>query len=136
MSNVIPYDHQALPTRRFLEHQIDNLPIAAEAKLTLHRLGKLTATAGGQVVEIGRRIIAFAFELMRQFPSLALALAAALTINALLISIPLLGPFLQPVFGPLILATGISVGALAELWDGDMRPKMDALITEFQAIFG
>ncbi|MXO87108.1 hypothetical protein GRI38_13830 [Altererythrobacter aurantiacus] len=135
MNQIIPYDWENLPTTRSLQREIENLPITAEAKLSLERLSKVTVRAGEQIVEVGRRILAFAFELIRQFPNLTLAIAAALTINALLISVPLLGPLLQPLYGPVILAAGVGAGALAELIEGDMRVRMDAVITEFEAIF-
>lgn len=136
MSNIVPYDFGAMPSRRELQRRIDNLAIPAEHKLALSRIGDVTAQMGDRAVEIGRQILAFAFELLRHFPSLTLAVVLALIVNALLVSVPLLGPLLQPLFGPLVLAAGITLGGLSELYEGEMKIRVDSLVAEFQRIFG
>jgi len=136
MSNITLYDWANLPSRRELHRRIDNLALPAEHKLALTRVSDLTARAGQQVVDIGRRIVAFTFELARQFPGLTFAVLLALVVNALLASVPLLGPLLQPLFGPLVLATGVTIGGLADLYEGDMRGRVENLVTEFQRLFG
>lgn len=135
MNDIIPFDWAALPSRRELQRQIDNLPLSAEHKLALTRVSHLTARVGDQMLEVGRRIIAFAFEIVRQFPTLTFAIVLAIVINALLAGVPLLGPLLQPLFGPIVLAAGVTIGGLAELREGDMRSRVDSLVVEFQRIF-
>lgn len=136
MTRLVPYDWAELPSRRELQRRIDNLALPAEHKLALTRLSDLTARAGEQVHDIGRRIVAFAFELARQFPGLTFAVLLALLVNALLASVPFLGPLLQPLFGPLLLAAGVTIGGLADLHDGDLRGRVENLVTEFQRLFG
>lgn len=136
MNAIVAINWDAIPSKRALLRQIDGLSIAAEGKLALTRMTELTTKVGDRIVEVGRRIIAFAFELLRQFPNLSFAILAALTINAILVSVPLLGPLLQPLYGPIVLAGGLGIGALAELREGDMRERLDTLTHEFQQIFG
>ena len=136
MTSLVPYGWADLPSRRELQRQIDNLGLSAEHKLALTRVCDLTAKAGEQVVDIGRRIVAFAFELARQFPGLTFAVLLSLVVNALLASVPLLGPLLQPLFGPIVLAAGVTIGGLADLYEGDMRGRVENLVTEFQRLFG
>lgn len=136
MSNVIPHDWANLPSRRELHRKIDNLAISAEHKLALTRVADLTARAGEQVIEIGRSIVAFAFELARQFPGLTFAVLLALVVNALLASVPWLGPLLQPLFGPIVLAAGVTIGGLADLYEGDMRGRVENLVAEYRRLFG
>lgn len=136
MTNLVPYDWAELPSRRELQRRIDNLALPSEHKLALTRVSELTARIGEQVVDIGRRIIAFAFELARQFPGLTFAVLLALVINALLAGVPLLGPLLQPLFAPILLAAGVAIGGLSDLYEGDMRGRVDNLVIEFKRLFG
>ncbi|WP_422356990.1 hypothetical protein [Qipengyuania flava] len=136
MTNLVPYDWAELPSRRELQRRIDNLALPSEHKLALNRVSELTARIGEQVVDIGRRIIAFAFELARQFPGLTFAVLLALVINALLAGVPLLGPLLQPLFAPILLAAGVAIGGLSDLYEGDMRGRVDNLVIEFKRLFG
>ena len=135
MNDIVVFDWADLPSRRELHRRIDNLSLSAEHKLALTRMSDLTAKVGDQVIDIGRRIVAFAFELVRHFPSLTFTVILALVVNALLASVPLLGPLLQPLFGPLVLAAGVALGGLAELYEGDMRGRIEGLSAEFQRIF-
>ena len=75
-----------LPTSRQLREQIDHLDISADAKVLLMRVAETTMDVGGRLVTIGRRIVAFALNLIRQFPNLAFCMAVALIISALLTS--------------------------------------------------
>ena len=136
MTSLVPYDWAELPSRRELQRRIDNLALPSEHTLALTRVSELTARIGEQVVDIGRRIIAFAFELARQFPGLTFAVLLALVINALLAGVPLLGPLLQPLFAPILLAAGVAIGGLSDLYEGDMRGRVDNLVIEFKRLFG
>lgn len=136
MTSLVPYDWAELPSRRELQRRIDNLALPSEHKLALTRVSEVTARIGEQVVDIGRRIIAFAFELARQFPGLTFAVLLALVINALLAGVPLLGPLLQPLFAPILLAAGVAIGGLSDLYEGDMRGRVDNLVIEFKRLFG
>lgn len=136
MIDIVPYDWAELPSRRELHRRIDNLALPAEHKLALTRMSDLTTQMGDRVIEIGRRIVSFAFELARHFPSLTFAVLLALVVNALLVGVPLLGPLLQPLFGPIVLAAGVTIGGLADLREGDMRDRVESLVAEFNRIFG
>ncbi len=136
MTSLVPSDWAELPSRRELQRRIDNLVLPAEHKLALTRVSELTARVGEQVVDIGRRIVAFAFELARQFPGLTFAVLVALVVNALLAGVPLLGPLLLPLFGPIVLAAGVTIGGLSDLYEGDMRGRVDNLVIEFKRLFG
>ena len=136
LTDIVPYDWAELPSRRELHRRIDNLALPAEHKLALTRVSDLTTQMGDRVIEIGRRIVSFAFELVRHFPGLTFAVLLALVVNALLVGVPLLGPLLQPLFGPIVLAAGVTIGGLADLREGDMRGQVESLVAEFNRIFG
>lgn len=135
MNDLIIQNPDGLPTRRALHRQLDGLHMPADAKVAIAELIDITAIAGDQAIEIGRRIVAFAFELMRQFPNLSFCTIIAVLINALIASVPILGPMLQAFIGPFVLAAGLGIGALLELRDGDLRGRVDLLTSQFEAIF-
>lgn len=124
-----------LPTRRQLHAQLERLDISADAKVAIAEVIDLTSVAADRVIEIGRRIVAFAFELLRQFPHIGVLTILAVILNALIASVPLLGALLSSLLGPLLLVGGIAVGTLLDLRDGSLRDGVDLLTRQFQAIF-
>lgn len=135
MNQLIEQTWRELPTRRELHQRLERLEMPADAKVAIAELISVTSTAGDRVLEVGRRIVAFAFELVRQFPNLAFCTVIALVMNALIAAVPLLGPLLSALLGPILLVVGVGLGALLELREGDMRERIDLLTREFQAIF-
>lgn len=135
MTNSI-VEWQGIPTLRELRERVDHLDISADAKVLLMRIAETTQDAGKQLLAIGRRIVAFALNLIRQFPNLAFCLVMAMIVSALISSVPLLGPLLSLFLTPLLAAAGLSVGALLELKDGDLRGRINLLVTEFEQILG
>lgn len=135
MNEPVSVSWANLPSRRELHDRLDRLDMPADAKVAVAELINTTAMAGDRVIEIGRRIVAFAFELMRQFPHLTFCLIVALVLNALIAAVPLLGPLLSALLGPLLLVAGTGLGALMDLREGDMRHRIDLLTCELQAIF-
>lgn len=134
MNNIIKVESVILPTRRQLHKQLDSLSMPSDAKVAIAELIDMTAAAGDRVIEIGRRVVAFAFELMRQFPNLTFCTIVALILNTLVAAIPILGPLLQALIGPLVLAGGVALGALLELKDGNLRERIDLLTRQFEAL--
>lgn len=124
-----------LPTRRELHAQLERLDMSADAKVAIAEVIDVTSVAGDRVIETGRRIVAFAFEVLRQFPNISFLTIVAVILNALIASVPLLGPLLSALLGPLLLIGGLAVGTLLELRDGYMRERVDFLTRQFQAIF-
>jgi hypothetical protein len=135
MNNPVASTWTGLPTRRELHAHLDRLEMTADAKVAIAGVIDFTAMAGDRVVEAGRRIVAFAFELLRQFPNLSFCVIVAMILNALIAGVPLLGPLLGALLGPLLLAAGFTLGAALEIRDGGLRDRVDLLTREFQAIF-
>lgn len=133
--DVQNFDWSELPSRRELNRRLDKLDISADGKVALAQLVDKTTMVGDRTLEVGRRILAFAFECFRQFPYLTFCSVVALAITAVIGCVPLLGGLLGALIGPLLLAAGIGLGASYELQDGDMKGRFDALADEFKAIF-
>jgi hypothetical protein len=134
-SALAPADWSALPSRRDLIERIERLAVPADAKALLGQLATVTAQVGGKLVEIGRRILAFVFEMVKTFPNTLFGLLTAHVVTVLIASAPLLGALLGPMLAPLLAAFAIGMGAVADMQGGNLRAHVDALVAEFRAIF-
>lgn len=134
-SELLQIDWSTLPSKRELTRQLDQLDIPADGKVALAKLVDTTVVVGERTIQIGRKILAFAFECLRQFPYLTFCSVVALAISAILGSVPVLGWLLQPLVAPLLLAAGVLIGSAFELNEGEMQGRFDALAAEFKAIF-
>lgn len=130
----LPATWIALPTRRELLDGIERLDISADAKLLLSNLATMTLNVGGRLIEAGRRILAFAFELARAFPNTAFGVIIAVIASMLIASVPLLGGLLGPLLAPLLIAFGLTSGALTDLKDGSLRRRVATLEDEFRVV--
>lgn len=124
----------ALPSQRDLFQRIDRLGLSADAKALLARLCAVTIEVGGRIVEVGRRILAFAFEMLKTFPNVTFGVIVALVMSMLIASIPLFGGLLGPLLTPLLLAIGLGVGALADLREGAMARRVQHLEAQFRML--
>ncbi|MGC9447911.1 hypothetical protein [Cereibacter johrii] len=112
---------------RLMLGRIERLNVSADVKALLRDLARITLRVGEAVVSIGRKIIDFAFELVKSYPSTTFGLATGLIVGTLVAGIPLLGPLLGPILTPLLSAFGLTLGALEDLKDGGVRRRIDAL---------
>jgi hypothetical protein len=134
-SELLNVDWASLPSKRELTRRLDQLDIPADGKVALAQLVEQTIVIGDRTLQVGRRILAFAFECLRQFPYMTFCSIVAIAISTILGGVPVLGWLLQHFVGPLVLAGGVYIGAKFELDDGAMRDRFDALADEFKAIF-
>jgi hypothetical protein len=124
----------ATPSRRALIDRIERLNMPADAKVLLARMIDVTAETAGRLVEVGRRVIAFAFELVKSFPNTTFGTIIALLLSAIVGSVPIIGGLLAAFVAPWLLIFGISAGALADIKDGALRRRVQHLEDEFRAI--
>lgn len=130
--NMEVLDDSGLPSLRSLNQTLGTMTMSADTKLLIAKLTATTAEVGGKIIEVGRRIMAFVFDMIRRFPNLAFGLVLGATLAALVASIPFIGALLSPMLTPLLLAFGIGKGALADLKDNALKSRIDGLETEFR----
>lgn len=123
-----------LLSRHEIDSRIERMAISADAKAILSDIADLTVTAGGRLIEVGRRILSFIFDMVRRFPNTTFAIIAAYVVTALLASVPLLGPILKALAGPLVLALGITAGMLADLKERAFTARVEQLERDFNAM--
>ncbi|MFC3527855.1 hypothetical protein ACFOMH_06665 [Paracoccus mangrovi] len=125
----------ASPSERKLIELIERTNLSADLKAILCDLARITVRVGGKVVAIGRRILAFALDLIRTFPGMAAGAVVALVLAGLIDSIPGIGNrYLMAVLTPLLLAIGIGIGALRDMTSPDFNVRVGALVDSFRVL--
>jgi hypothetical protein len=109
----------AEPLRAVLD-RIDRLEMSADAKALLRDLARITIRVGEVVVAIGRKVVDFAFELIKAFPNTLFGVIVGLIVAALVASVPVIGAMLAPV----VVAFGIAKGALEDVKDSGLRGRV------------
>ncbi|WP_299913574.1 hypothetical protein [uncultured Paracoccus sp.] len=123
------------PPERKLIELIERTNLSADLKAILCDLARLTIRVSGKVIAIGRRILAFALDLIRAFPAMAMGAVVALVVASVIDSIPVLGnKHLMAILTPLLLAMGIGMGALQDMSSPDFRERVSALVDSFRAL--
>jgi len=124
------------PSKSILRDSIDRLDISADAKALLNDILDMTVQAGGQVLAVGRQILAFVFDLVQRFPNTAFGVIVALVISSLIAAIPLIGALLAPLLTPLLVAFGLAAGAVADLKQAGIRSRISVLEDYYRAQTG
>lgn len=123
----------SLPERK-LVNLIERTNLSADVKAILRDLARITVRVGSKVLAIGRKILAFVFDLIRAFPTVTLGVIAALVLTSLIAGIPLLGGLLSAALGALLLSIGVAAGALNDLLSDKLKERIDALVNSFGAL--
>jgi hypothetical protein len=126
LSSVIS-DFEKVPTLRGLQDKVDRLPISADAKSILMDLAKVTLAVGGKAIAIGRKILAFAIELVGKFQNVIFGVIIALVMSMVLATLPLLGPAISALLTPLMIALGVGRGAVEDFKNMSIQREIDGL---------
>lgn len=126
----------ASPPERKLVELIERTNLSADLKALLCDLARITVRVGGKVLAIGRRILAFALDLIRAFPAMAMGAIVALVVSSLIanIPIPVINKMLAAILGPLLLAMGIGMGALQDMASPGFGERVGALVDSFRVL--
>ena len=122
-----------LPLRK-LNGLIDQLDVSADFKAVLHELAKVTWTVGTTVVSIGRKILSVALDIVTTFPGVLFGVVIAFIVSLIVATIPLIGPLLAAFVGPIMLATGLTMGALSDFRSSAWSTKVEALQAQLAAV--
>ncbi len=99
--------------------------MSADAKAATATLIDLTWEVGGKLVEIGRAVLTFVFDLMKRFPHLTFGVLIALVVSFLIAAVPLIGPPLAAILTPLLVAFGLTLGAIEDMWNGALKKDVE-----------
>ena len=112
------------------------MPLSADAKAATAQLVDYSLDVGGRVLQIGKAILAFVFDLMKRFPNLAFGVTIALVVSFLIAAVPLIGPALSALLTPLLLAFGLTLGAVKDVASGALSRDVEAFSREVEARVG
>ena len=130
---VIKDINMSLPERK-LNQLIERTNLSADLKATMADIAHVTIKVGGKVLAIGRKILTFVLDLVKTFPAIAMGTIAALVITAVVGSIPIIGTPLAAFVGPILLALGITAGALKDLTSDKLQDRISDLIDSFKIL--
>jgi hypothetical protein len=123
----------SLPLRK-LTAFIDQLDISADFKALLRDLARVTWHVGSTAVAIGRKILSVALDVFTAFPGTSFGVVIAVIITSIVGTIPLVGPLLAAFVGPIMLATGLTMGALSDFRSSAWSSKVAALQAQLSAV--
>ena len=124
---------QSLPK---LVEFVERLNISADAKSLLMDVARVTVKIGTRILQIGRCILSFAVDTIRNYPNTSFGAVIALVLSSLVAAIPLVGPILAPLLAPLLLAFGFAAGALTDMVSGPARTRIRELELRFSILSG
>ena len=130
---VIKDVNSSLPQRKLIQ-MVERANMSADMKALLVDLARITVKVAGKVLSIGRKILSFVFDIIKLSPTITLGVLAAITVSALIGSIPILGGVLTAVLSPLLLAAGVGMGAMKDLTSERLQTRLDNLIDSFSAL--
>jgi hypothetical protein len=128
-NQIVGEINASLPLRK-IASMIDRTDLSADTKALLMDLAKLTVTVGTTVVSIGRKILTLAFDIVAAFPNSTFGVVVAVIVSMLIASVPFVGAVLAPLIGPLLLALGLTMGAIADLRTRAWTARIQSLETQ------
>jgi len=130
---VIKDINMSLPERKLLQ-LIERTQLSADLKAILSDLVKVTVKVGSKILAIGRKILTFVLDLVKTFPAIAMGAIAALVITAVVGAIPIFGTAIAAFLGPILLALGITAGALKDFTNDKLNERITALVDSFRVL--
>ena len=125
--------NSSLPQRKIVQ-LIERTNLSADMKALLSDLARLTIKIGGKILAIGRKILTFIFDVIKLLPGITLGVLAAIVISSIIGAIPIIGAVLAAFLSPILLAAGISLGALKDMTNDKLGEKLDKLIGSFSPL--
>lgn len=127
-------DNFPVLSRSELNERIERLALSADAKVLLGQIADTTAKVGKTVIAIGRQVLTFVFDLLRQFPNTAFGVIVGVVLTMLVASVPFVGAALGALLGPLLIALGLVKGAIADLQNSAISARVAAFESELRII--
>ncbi|WP_237095845.1 hypothetical protein [Nereida sp. MMG025] len=123
----------ALPIRD-IRKKLEQIALSADAKAILDKLVQTTVTVGSAVIQIGRSIVSFVFDLLKIAPTMLFGGLLALVVTSCIAAVPLLGTVLGSALAPILSAFGIGLGGLSDLLSGRVAKQIDAFVAKYQPL--
>jgi hypothetical protein len=126
--------NDAMPLRKIAD-ALDRMSLSADTKALLMDLAAVTVKAGEFVVNLGRKILTLALAVVQAFPGTIFGTVVAVVAGAMIAAVPLLGAVLAPLMSPLLMAFGLTMGALSDLRDPSWSQRLSDLEQKLVSLF-
>ena len=126
--------NDAMPLRKIAD-ALDRMSLSADTKALLMDLATVTVKAGEFVVNLGRKILTLALAVVQAFPGTIFGTVVAVVAGAMIAAVPLLGAVLAPLMSPLLMAFGLTMGALSDLRDPSWSQRLSDLEQKLVSLF-
>lgn len=133
IEEVIKDTNMSLPERK-LNQLLERTSLSADVKAIMSDIMHITIKVGGKVLAIGRKILTFVLDLVKTFPAIAMGTIAALVITAVVGAVPIIGAPLAAFVGPILLAIGITAGALKDFTNDKLQDRITNLVESFKVL--
>lgn len=134
LDNLVREVNSAPPERKLIA-LIERTDLSADLKAILCDLARITIRVAGKVIAIGRKILAFALDLIRAFPAMAMGAIVALVLSSLIDAIPIVGnKAVMAILAPLLLAIGVGIGALQDMASPGFSERVATLVDSFRVL--
>ncbi len=117
-----------------IDRWIRGLAISADAKMIMSDIAKTTIRAGDFVIRIGRKILDVIEWLLREFPKATLGLILGAVIGTLVISIPVIGVVIGPLFKTIVMVLGITIGSVEDIKDKNMARRIQEAMMQLETL--
>lgn len=133
IEEVIKDINMSLPERK-LNQLLERTSLSADVKAIMSDIMHITIKVGGKVLAIGRKILTFVLDLVKTFPAIAMGTITALVITAVVGSVPIIGAPLAAFVGPILLAIGVTAGALKDFTNDKLQDRITNLVESFKVL--
>ncbi|WP_375699358.1 hypothetical protein [Pseudophaeobacter sp. TrK17] len=123
----------AFPLRKMTAY-INKPDVSADFKAVLCGLVKVNWSVGSTVVVIGHKIPSVALEIVTTFSGTLFGVAVASIVTLIIGTILFAGPLFAAFVGPIMLATGLTMGDLSELRSSAWSTNVTALKEQLAAV--
>lgn len=131
--------NESIPIRKIGE-LLERTNLSADGKAIVLDIANFTIRVGDHIIALGRKIVSFAFDLIKTFPNISFGVGVALILGSLsagiFAGIPLVGVAIAGFLKSVLLIVGITTGAIADMMSGDMGGKIDALVSGLSPLRG
>ena len=121
-------------TQEQISRYIDSLEISAEAKLIISKISVTTVNVGKKVIQVGKKIIEIVIFLAHKYPNMFIGMILSSLLLLLIAQVPLIGSIIAGFIGPLVIALGLTMGAIQDFKDNAFARKLGEATQIFEPL--
>ena len=103
---------------------IESLDVSSEAKLIMAKVADITFVCGETMLKFGKKIFEIVIMLSQKFPNMFIGMIISALLVLVIAQLPFVGTILSQLFGSLIMALGLSAGAIQDFKDNVFARKI------------